>query len=63
MCSLNMNTAKITFSEFPTDESNVGVRSKAVVRNGKKWRLVEFTDKFVEHDWCIKELGTFWMEG
>lgn len=58
-----MNTARITFSEFPWDESNVGVRSKAIVRNGKKLRLVEFTDKFVEHDWCMKGHFGYVLDG
>ncbi len=49
----NMDEAKINFAELSWDESNVGIRSKAVVRNGKKLRLVEFTSEFVEYDWCI----------
>ena len=53
-CEANMNTARINFSEFPWDVPNVGVRSKAAVRNGQKLRLVEFTAEFVEDDWCRK---------
>ncbi len=49
-----MDEAKINFAELSWDESNVGIRSKAVVRNGRKLRLVEFTSAFVEYDWCIK---------
>ncbi len=50
----NMDEAKINFTELSWDESNVGTRSKAIVRNGRKLRLVEFTSEFVEYDWCIK---------
>lgn len=49
-----MDEAKINFAELSWDEPNVGVRSKDVVRNGKKLRLVELTSEFVEHDWCVK---------
>lgn len=49
-----MNKANINFAELSWDESNTDVRSKSVVRNGKKLRLVEFTDKFIEHEWCTK---------
>lgn len=58
-----MNTARINFSEFPWDPSSVGVRSKAIVRGGKKLRLVEFSDKFVEHDWCRKGHLGYVLEG
>lgn len=58
-----MNPARINFSEFPWDTSNIGVRSKAIVRDAKKLRLVEFTDKFVEHDWCIKGHLGYVLEG
>ena len=48
-----MDKAKINFAAVPWDESNVGVRSKAVVQNGRKLRLVEFTSDFVEPEWCL----------
>jgi quercetin dioxygenase-like cupin family protein len=49
-----MKAARINFSEIPWERPNVGVRSKSAVRNGKKLRLVEFTAKFEEHEWCRK---------
>jgi hypothetical protein len=49
-----MDDARINFAELPWDESNAGVRSKVVVRNHKRVRLVEFTSEFVESDWCVK---------
>jgi pimeloyl-ACP methyl ester carboxylesterase len=56
-----MDEAKINFTELSWDESNVGTRSKAIVRNGRKLRLVEFTSEFVEYDWCIKgHIGYVW---
>jgi ethanolamine utilization protein EutQ (cupin superfamily) len=55
--------AKIDFAVTPWDEPHVGVRSKVAVRNGKKLRVVEFTDKFVEHDWCMKGHIGYVLEG
>jgi ethanolamine utilization protein EutQ (cupin superfamily) len=40
-----------------------GVRFKAYKQNGKQVRLVEFTDKFVETDWCKKGHIVYILEG
>lgn len=58
-----MNISRIDFSAFPWDQSDVGARSKAIVRDGKKLRLVEFTDKFVEHGWCMKDHFGYVLDG
>ena len=50
----DMSEAKINFAATSWDEPDVGVRSKVAVRDGKKLRVVEFTDGFIEHDWCMK---------
>lgn len=45
---------KIDFSEIPWERPARGVKFKAVFRDGKKLRLVEFSSDFVEEDWCVK---------
>ena len=39
------------------------VRFKAYKQNGKQVRLVEFTDEFVETDWCTKGHIVYILEG
>jgi quercetin dioxygenase-like cupin family protein len=58
-----MNITKIDFSMLSWDEPTKGVRSKSIVRNGRKLRLVEFTKEFVEHDWCMKGHIGYVLEG
>lgn len=49
-----MEQCKIDFNSIPWEIPAYGVRFKAYKQNGKQVRLVEFTDKFVETDWCTK---------
>jgi len=49
-----MSKAKVDFASVSWEEPAMGVRSKAVTRDGRKLRLVEFTSEFVEQDWCFK---------
>ena len=49
-----MSEAKINFPLISWDGAGVGVRTKVVARDGKRLRLVEFTEAFVEHEWCLK---------
>ena len=58
-----MSGTKIDFSEISWDESNEGVRAKTALRSGKRLRLVEFADKFVELDWCRKGHIGYVLEG
>lgn len=58
-----MNGARINFAELPWDESSDGARSKSFVGGGRKLRLVEFTDEFAEHDWCLKAHAGYVLEG
>lgn len=58
-----MHQAKVDFAALPWEETAVGARSKAFVRDGKKLRLVEFTDRFVEHEWCLKSHTGYVLEG
>lgn len=58
-----MSEARINFPLISWDASDVGVRSKVVVRGGKRLRLVEFTDAFTERDWCLKGHTGYVLEG
>jgi quercetin dioxygenase-like cupin family protein len=40
-----------------------GVRTKTVVRGGKKLRLVEFGAEFVEPEWCTRGHAGLVLEG
>lgn len=49
-----MEQCKIDFNSIPWEIPADCVRFKAYKQNGKQVRLVEFTDQFVETDWCKK---------
>ena len=48
-----MNDYRIEFNNIPWDTAR-GVKAKCFQRGDKKLRLVEFTQEFVEPDWCTK---------
>lgn len=54
---------KVNFSEIPWERPAPGVRFKAVSRDGRKLRLVEFTSDFLEPDWCTKGHVGYLLEG
>lgn len=58
-----MEQCKIDFNSIPWEIPADGVRFKAYKQNGKQVRLVEFTDKFVETDWCTKGHIVYILEG
>lgn len=58
-----MEQYKIDFTSIPWENPANGVRFKAYKRNGKQVRLVEFTDEFVETDWCTKGHIVYILEG
>ena len=43
---------KIIFDELEWTNAGVGVRYKAFVHGNQRLRLVEFSEGFVEQDWC-----------
>lgn len=45
---------KVIFQNIPWEYPLAGARYKAYEKDGKKLRLVEFTEKFIEPDWCKK---------
>jgi quercetin dioxygenase-like cupin family protein len=58
-----MNNYLVDFNDVPWESPAPGIRVKAVVRGGKKLRLVEFTHEFVEPDWCTKAHIGLVLEG
>jgi quercetin dioxygenase-like cupin family protein len=58
-----MDALRIDFRSEPWREMAPGARHKVVERSGKRIRLVEFTDVFVEHDWCAKGHVGFVLDG
>jgi len=44
----------IKFSEIDWQSPATGIRHKRLEAGGKVLRLVEFSDGFVEHDWCLR---------
>lgn len=57
------NQARLDFGEIPWEEPASGVRFKALSREGRKLRLVEFASGFIEEDWCTKEHIGYVLEG
>jgi ethanolamine utilization protein EutQ (cupin superfamily) len=58
-----IDEVKVRFSEIPWESPGVGVRFKAFTRNGKRIRLVEFTNEFIEEDWCENGHIGYVLEG
>jgi len=57
------NDVRIRFAELPWEEPAEGARFKAFTRGGTKIRLVEFTNEFIEPDWCEKGHIGYVLEG
>ena len=58
-----MEQYKIDFKSMSWETPADGVRFKSYEQGGKKLRLVEFTKKFVEPDWCTKGHIGYILEG
>jgi quercetin dioxygenase-like cupin family protein len=54
---------KIPFDVMPWEVPADGVRFKAYDQDGRKLRLVEFTEEFIEPDWCTKGHIGYILEG
>lgn len=53
----------IGFKNMDLESPAAGVRYKAYIRNHHKIRLAEFTEEFVEEDWCINGHTGYIIEG
>ncbi|MDD5095412.1 MAG: hypothetical protein PHV74_13695 [Dehalococcoidia bacterium] len=58
-----MKKRKVSFESMPWESAITGVRFKAHQQNGRKLRLVEFAQGFVEPDWCLKGHIGYLLEG
>ncbi len=45
---------QIVFKKIPWDNPVVGMRQKLFIKGNHRIRLVEFSDEFVEEEWCVK---------
>ena len=54
---------RIDFKNEPWESPAPGIRFKAFVAEGKKLRLLEFSDKLFEKNWCLKEHLGYVLEG
>lgn len=53
----------VNFDSIEWQNNAPGARSKVYQQDGKQIRLVEFTDMFVEPDWCEKGHVGYVLEG
>ena len=53
----------IDFKNMNWESPATGVRYKAYIRNNPKIRLAEFTEEFIEADWCTKRHIGYIIEG
>ena len=58
-----MSQFKVNFDDMKWESSQAGARFKVFRQNGKQIRFVEFTEDFIEEDWCIKSHISFVLEG
>ncbi|MHC4157402.1 MAG: cupin domain-containing protein [Planctomycetota bacterium] len=58
-----MERYKVDFESMPWESPMTGVRFKAHEQGGSKLRLVEFSEDFVEPDWCRKGHIGYVLEG
>lgn len=58
-----MEQCKIELNSIPWESPAQGVRFKAFKQEGKQLRLVEFTNEFIEPDWCKKGHIGYILEG
>lgn len=53
----------VDFDNIPWNEPARGVRSKAVINGNQQIRLVEFSEGFVEPDWCRQGHAGYVLDG
>ncbi|MHC4425932.1 MAG: cupin domain-containing protein [Planctomycetota bacterium] len=58
-----MEQYKIDFESMPWQSPMAGLRFKAYEKDGRKLRLAEFSEEFVEFDWCTKGHAGYILEG
>ena len=58
-----MDKHSINFEKIEWIESGIGLRYKKMVNGSQQLRLVEFSEGFVEADWCLKGHAGIVMDG
>lgn len=58
-----MDSPRIELIEAEWQSTAPGARHKVAERGGKRVRLIELTDEFVEHEWCVKGHAGYVLEG
>jgi len=58
-----MDNYLIDFQGMSWENTASGVRLKVFAEGEQNIRLVEFSDEFVENDWCIKKHFGYVLEG
>ena len=58
-----MDKCKVDFESLTWQSPTSGVRFKAYQNEGQRLRLVEFTEEFIEPDWCTKRHIGYVLEG
>lgn len=53
----------IEFDKLPWNEPAIGLRSKTFISENQQIRLVEFSEGFVEPDWCKKGHAGYIIDG
>ena len=53
----------IEFEKIDWEGPATGVRTKEIIQNNQKIRLVEFSEGFIEEDWCTKGHIGYVIEG
>ena len=59
----NINSYLVDFAAMEWREPDVGIRYKIFLKNGQQIRLVEFSEGFVEQDWCKKGHAGYVLDG
>jgi quercetin dioxygenase-like cupin family protein len=60
---VSLDPSRVDFESAEWLATAPGARHKFVERGGKRIRLVEFADTFVEHDWCPRGHVGYLLQG
>ena len=53
----------VEFEKMPWNESAKGVRTKVFTNGNQQIRIVEFSEGFIEQDWCKKGHAGYVLDG
>lgn len=58
-----MTVPVFAFEDLPWESPVPGFRQKVAIRHGKRMRLIELAESFVEADWCTKGHVGYVLDG